>query len=375
MSESAALAWSGHSPACYHEPRVHDHQLYFQLRDLNLYFLLPISLLGIALNAGAMIFLYRPPKITSGVFVYLKALLILDHVLLVVKLATEFLPLICDLHHSANHTFYDICMFERRFLKHTMPRIETTISTMHVWCIAALSAHRYWKISRPVIARLKDTVGRAHTMLFGMLASALLFRTPIFALELEILSPYRFIYHSVLEPLMGNIVPFALMSIFSLLTLYEIYRSRHLSYQQIGFGTAKRTSLTHPLTSCFRQKAEVLRQKQELRATVSIVAIILLYLVFHSLKLYTIIRKWQLLINHQCPNRSDYFQSHLSNVLCMVSASVNAFVFIAFTNRLKKYVRLLLRKTSRTLSNSSDPPLSPKTTVTIDAAHHFNVNV
>lgn len=59
----------------------------------------------------------------------------------------------------------------------------------------------------------------------------------------------------------------------------------------------------------------------------------------------------------------------------MVSASVNAFVFIAFTNRLKKYVKLLLRKTSRTLSNSSEPPLSPRTTVTLEAANAaFNEN-
>uniref|UniRef100_A0A1I7WQQ7 G_PROTEIN_RECEP_F1_2 domain-containing protein n=1 Tax=Heterorhabditis bacteriophora TaxID=37862 RepID=A0A1I7WQQ7_HETBA len=124
-----------------------------------------------------------------------------------------------------------------------------------------------------------------------------------------------------------------------------------------------------PLTTCFRKKAEVLRQKQELRATISIVLIILLYLLLHSLQLYTVARKWQLLINHQCPNRSDYFQSYLAHILSMVSASVNAFVFIAFTNRLKKYVQMLIRKTSRTLSNSSEPPLSPKTTITIEGSH------
>uniref|UniRef100_A0A1I7V390 G_PROTEIN_RECEP_F1_2 domain-containing protein n=1 Tax=Caenorhabditis tropicalis TaxID=1561998 RepID=A0A1I7V390_9PELO len=66
--------------------------------------------------------LYRPPKITSGVFVYLKALLLLDHVMLTTTLAAEFFPQICDQHHMKNHTFYNACMLERRFLKYTMPR-------------------------------------------------------------------------------------------------------------------------------------------------------------------------------------------------------------------------------------------------------------
>lgn len=68
------------------------------------------------------IFLYRPPKITSGVFVYLKALLILDHCQLFVTATALIVPQICNHHHSRNHTLYDVCMLERRFLKHTMPR-------------------------------------------------------------------------------------------------------------------------------------------------------------------------------------------------------------------------------------------------------------
>ncbi|PIC16840.1 hypothetical protein B9Z55_023301 [Caenorhabditis nigoni] len=131
---------------CYHEPRIHDHELYFQLRNLNLLLLLPIALIGILCNACAMVSLYRPPKITSGVFVYLKALLLLDALMLTTTLAAEFFPQICDQHHAKNHTFYKPCMLERRFLKYTMPRVEITIHTLHVWTIATLSAHRYWKV-------------------------------------------------------------------------------------------------------------------------------------------------------------------------------------------------------------------------------------
>uniref|UniRef100_A0A0K0D8D1 G protein-coupled receptor n=1 Tax=Angiostrongylus cantonensis TaxID=6313 RepID=A0A0K0D8D1_ANGCA len=102
----------------------------------------------------------------------LKALLIMDHAQLFTTVATVFMPQICDLHHSGNHTLYGFCMFQRRFLKHVMPRlanfyspwvsmvaftsltvwiilfrIEATVNTIHVWTIAALSAHRYWKVN------------------------------------------------------------------------------------------------------------------------------------------------------------------------------------------------------------------------------------
>ncbi|CAB3399379.1 unnamed protein product [Caenorhabditis bovis] len=344
MSDSFGIVFPSHSLACYHEPRIHDHELYFLLRDLNVYFLLPIAFAGIVLNTCAMIFLYRPPKITSGVFVYLKALLLLDHIMLLTTLGAEFFPQLCDDHHMKNHTFYHICMLERRFLKHTLPRVEVTINSIHVWTIATLSAHRYWKISRPVISRLRDTVSRAHTVLIAMTASVLIFRAPIFLLELEIrnhpqlrinkriaatevLSSYRFIYHTILDPLLSNIIPFGWMCVFSLLTLYEIYKSRHNTYQHIAVDRPRTSSVTHPLAGCFPKKAELVRQKQELRATISIVLIILIYLIFHSLKLYTLGRKWQLIIERQCPTRKDYYQSHLSDVLSMTSASINAFKF------------------------------------------------
>uniref|UniRef100_A0A8R1IKV4 G-protein coupled receptors family 1 profile domain-containing protein n=3 Tax=Caenorhabditis japonica TaxID=281687 RepID=A0A8R1IKV4_CAEJA len=120
--DNYGIFFPSHSLVCYHEPRIHDHDLYFQLRNLNLLLLLPIALIGILCNACAMVFLYRPPKITSGVFVYLKALLLLDHIMLTTTLATEFFPQICDQHHMKNHTFYNACMLERRFLKYTLPR-------------------------------------------------------------------------------------------------------------------------------------------------------------------------------------------------------------------------------------------------------------
>lgn len=381
-------SWS-HSPACYHEPRIHDYTLYFELRKLNIYLLLPVAALGIVFNASALVFLYRPPKISSGVFVYLKALLILDHAQLMMTAATIAVPQICDLHHSSNHTLYGFCMFERRFLKHTMPRIEAAVNTMHVWTIAALSAHRYWKISRPMASRMSDTSAKAHCVLLGVFLAALLFRLPTFLIELqvrwmpivlvtkriaatEVLSPYRLIYHSILDPLFNNILPFIWMSLFSLMTLFEILRSRHLVQHRLGFLFSKESGFTQQHATRLLKKTELSRQTQELRATISIVLMIVLYLLLHTLRLYIIARKWQLLMNRKCPTRSDYFHSYIAHLLSMVSATVNAFVFIAFTNRLRRYFQKLIRKTSRTLSNSSDPPLSPRNTASTDGTHVRN---
>uniref|UniRef100_A0A158R5H1 G_PROTEIN_RECEP_F1_2 domain-containing protein n=1 Tax=Syphacia muris TaxID=451379 RepID=A0A158R5H1_9BILA len=361
---------------CYHEPKVHDYQLYFQLTKINLYFLLPFAILGTIFNSAALICLYNPPRISSGVFIYLRALLILDHCQIIMTSSAAFIPQFCDNHHSPNHTFYQFCMFERRFMKHLLPRLETTINGMHFWMVAALSTHRYWKISRPVISRIRDTAVRAQTIIITMLCVAAVYRAPTFLLELElkkkptwriqrrpemtqVLSLYRLIYHSIIDPALSNLVPFIWMAIFSLLTLYEIFRSRDFTYRRLYFHFNDSKDRHATFATCFSNRAENMRQRQEWRATVSVILIILLYLVFHSLQFYNVIRKWQLLINAQCPTRTDYVQSEISNVLSMFSASVNAFVYIAFTNRLQRYIRQIMRRTSRSLSTSTDPPLSP----------------
>uniref|UniRef100_A0A914C2V7 G-protein coupled receptors family 1 profile domain-containing protein n=1 Tax=Acrobeloides nanus TaxID=290746 RepID=A0A914C2V7_9BILA len=260
---------------------------------------------------------------------------------------------------------------------------------MHVWTIASLSVHRYWKISRPVTSRFKDTASRARLAILIMLILALLFRLPLFLVELqlkwkpmfrigrrvettELLSPYRIVYHSFLDPVLSNFLPFIWMSAFSILTLCEIIKSRHFSYMKFSFdgndGSFKKIyskNSSQPLTF-LRRRADCIRQRQEFRATISIVLIIVLYLLFHSLQLYNVVRKWQLLLQKKCPTRTDYIQSHIANVLSLLSCSVNAFVFIAFTNRIRSYVQMLIRKTSRSLSNSSDPPHSPKTITSVD---------
>ncbi|GMT35689.1 hypothetical protein PFISCL1PPCAC_26986, partial [Pristionchus fissidentatus] len=359
-NDSAPLSneWWG-AVMCVHDPKTHDFALYMELMRLSHVVVLPITILGLIVNLLALVFLYRPPRITSGVFVYLQALLYLDIAQLTIQASSVLVPSVCDYHHSPHHFFYTPCMWERRFWERITPRLQMTINTLHVWTIAALSAHRYWKISRPVVARLKDTITRARCMLIAMSIVLLAFRSPIFVVELkykwrpvfrivnvpwatERLSTYRLIYHSILDPLISHIIPFTWMSIFSLLTLFEIFRSRSRTLPMSG--RLLRFSSRQPLTNGFKQK----KQPQELRATISIVIIIVMYMALHSMQLFTIARKWQLLLQHQCPTRRDYLHSHMSIMLSLGSTTVNAFVFIAFTSRLRKYFKKLIRKTSRT---------------------------
>ena len=56
MGESS---WWSEATACYHEPKVHDHELYFQLTSINLYVLLPLAIFGIFFNASALVRLYK----------------------------------------------------------------------------------------------------------------------------------------------------------------------------------------------------------------------------------------------------------------------------------------------------------------------------
>uniref|UniRef100_A0A915DQN0 G-protein coupled receptors family 1 profile domain-containing protein n=1 Tax=Ditylenchus dipsaci TaxID=166011 RepID=A0A915DQN0_9BILA len=305
--------------ACYHEPKVHDHELYFQLININSYVLLPLAILGLFFNASALICLYSPLK-------SLPACLFISRL-------CSFSTTCISFHHSKEHTFYKLCMFERRFLKYTLPRLESTINILHVWTIASLSAHRYWKISRPVVSRFKDTASRARYVLVLMFLALLLYRVPIFVLELqikwtpifrinrrpqttELLSPYRIAYHSFFDPIMSNFLPFIWMCIFILTA---------------GVVAPEGQAI---LASHLKHSDEEAMESDKNRSS---------ELQFHNFNY------WTLLVQKKCPTRTDYIQSHVSNVLSMLSASVNAFVFIAFTNRLRLYVQMLIRKTSRSL--------------------------
>ncbi|CAK5060206.1 unnamed protein product [Meloidogyne enterolobii] len=147
------------------------------------------------------------------------------------------LPDFCDGQHSVENTFYRT--------------------------IAALSAHRYWKISRPVSARSNDTIFRARVLLAILFLVIVAYRIPSFVVELqwkwnpivkiqkrpektETLSPYRIVFYSILDPILSHFLPFGQMFIFSVLTLFEIMkrqRRQRLSLSsQVGLCRLRRQS-------------------------------------------------------------------------------------------------------------------------------------
>jgi hypothetical protein len=112
----------------------------------------------------------------------------------------------------------------------------------------------YLQVSRPVVSRFKDTIRLARTILFIIYALLLLYRLPIFIAELQItthpllriqrwpdateqLSAYRVAYHSLLDPLLSNLLPFGWMCVFSLLTLCEIIRRKPFGYGQMSIDS------------------------------------------------------------------------------------------------------------------------------------------
>uniref|UniRef100_A0A915NS37 G-protein coupled receptors family 1 profile domain-containing protein n=1 Tax=Meloidogyne floridensis TaxID=298350 RepID=A0A915NS37_9BILA len=318
----------------YHEPKVHDYEF------INIYLLLPLSLVGLFANGSALFCLCSPPKIVSGVLVYLKALLILDHVYIIVSLANSLLPDFCDGQHSVENTFYSFCLFEGRFLRNIIPRIYQTVVMLHIWTIAALSAHRYWKISRPVSARSNDTIFRARVLLAILFLVIIAYRVPSFVVELQ--WKWNPIVRIQKRPEKTERQRRQRLSLSSQVGLCKLRRQSSESSQKIKSNNCSNQGFRNIEGNCIA----------EYRATISIVLMIVIYLLLHSMSLYNLGRKWELIIKHKCPTKTDYIRSHIGNVLNVLSASVNAFVFIAFTNRMRDYIRALIRKTSRTFSSN-----------------------
>lgn len=63
--------------------------------------------------------------------------------------------------------------------------------------------------------------------------------------------------------------------------------------------------------------------------------------------------------------KKDYVHSWLVKILKMLSAPMNAFVYIAFSSRLQRYIRLQVRRASESLIISNDSYRSDHTMATI----------
>ena len=48
-------SWWIENKTCYHEPEIHDHELYWILYNINLYILLPLAIFGLFFNGSALV--------------------------------------------------------------------------------------------------------------------------------------------------------------------------------------------------------------------------------------------------------------------------------------------------------------------------------
>lgn len=114
---------------------------------------------------------------------YLRALLLFDIAVLVSTVLSRLPEHICANQTSRDQSvIYALCLSHQRFLHNLAPRIELTIATAHVWTIAAISAHRYWKLT----GSRHDSVQWARHILYVIYAIVLLIRVPIFMVELRV---------------------------------------------------------------------------------------------------------------------------------------------------------------------------------------------
>lgn len=303
---------------------------------------------------------YRPPRISNGVFVYLKLLLIFDLIVIGVTVFNRISRHICDYSFHFDDFFNRPCIYRSRFLHHLLPRVETLVTTMHFYLIAALTTHRYWKIARPFQSRLYDTKRRSYSILVSLLLIIVTFRLPTFVIELKlvaqpilrididhwqtvIMTKYRFVYHSIINPIISQLLPFVWTTVFSALTLAQVYRRAKdgpmlheesttiiSARNSLLSGELRRVRLSHS-TTVRRHKSY---ERSEIRATLFIASIVNICLVCYSVQLYMIARKWHLLLSGSCPIRFDFLISSIETVLEIVSTSVNVFVFTAFTSQM-----------------------------------------
>ena len=324
-------------------------------------------------------------------FVYLKLLLLFDLIVITITICNRMSKHVCDYSHRVDDWLYRPCIYRARFLHHLLPRVESLVITMHFYLIAALTTHRYWKIARPFQSRLHDTKRRSYVILFGMLVAIVAYRLPTFILELKltivptirivndiwytiVMSPYRIVYHSIVDPIVSNLLPFVWTAVFSALTLVEVYRATREPMLNDELLTVNNNSslmladakLRIRLSRSSNKRRKSL-ERSEIRATLFIASIVNICLFCHSVQLYMIARKWHLLLSGTCPNRSDYVISSIETVLEIVSTSVNVFVFTGFTARL---VSAISRK-AKLVCNQADvqasvsPPDTYKTEATM----------
>lgn len=330
---------------------------------LNCYILIPLCIFGFFSNILALILFNRHRNIGSGTSVYLNNILLLD-VFQLLGTAVMTIPYFCDKAYDDNgHVLHKFCLFYYRYIGLIMSKLIAVADTAQVWSLTVLSVHRYWKISKPMKALVSDTPKRALKIIFILFIAVILFRIPVF-FELRLANhnylnvsviienvpfarnrQYGIIYYLILNTIFYNIIPFTILSIMSVLTLKSIIEARRCG-RNLNTNTGS-TTIRHNLSPK--------RKLGEIKSTISICFMTILFLVFHSLFVYEIVQRYRSYI-HNDVSQNFLLISDVNTILSMLNSTLNAFVYIAFINKCKEYLVFKFktkdfRMRSRTLSS------------------------
>lgn len=330
------------------------------LTTLNCYILTPLCVFGCFSNAGALALFNRPPRIVSAVAVYLNTLLILD-ILQLFGTAIMTTPYFCESAYSdERHSFHTYCLFYYRYIGYIVSRLVCIVDTGQVWSLSALAVHRYWKISQPMKSLANDTPIKAVMILMVLFVFDIGFRLPMFFelkfakhpnLNISVIAenvklgrngPYNIVYYLILNTTIYNIVPFVLLFLMSFLTIRSLIAARrheiiptngNNGHCQIGIVIRNQTKSSR-------------RRIGELKATFSICIMTVMFLLFHVLFIYEVVQRYRVYVQ-DVVGRHLHVISDLNTILAMLSSTLNAFVYIAITQRCKQHLETKRQRTVR----------------------------
>ena len=232
------------------------HWAYWTTFKIKVFGVIPVCLVGMLVNMGALGFLIVRTRRGSTIRLLLMALTTLDTVQLAFSLPQPLGTSLCDLPTCSRSI---LCSVYRRFAFHAAEKAAATVDTAHIWLVVAITLHRYWKISHPFHSHIHDTPAKVYALLGLVLSSAILFRLPSYAEQtytrlsdgqivaeptaLEQSQLYHNLYYGLLNTILFNLLPFATLTCLNALIIAALCHVRapfSLLYHQSTTRTRRR---------------------------------------------------------------------------------------------------------------------------------------
>uniref|UniRef100_A0A914UT28 Glutamate receptor 1 n=1 Tax=Plectus sambesii TaxID=2011161 RepID=A0A914UT28_9BILA len=299
-------------------------QHYYTLINIYCYYLPPVCIAGIALNLIAAYHLQGRSWRNSAIRVYLLSLTVLDSLQLLFTLHVS-VPHMCMLQEQSSSSPFvtGLCDTYRDYVFRVFECASATVDTAHMWSMVVLTAHRYWKISKPLHAHIHDRPQFAKTVLITVNVLALVFRAPMF-FEYELtmtngtdarvvltptilrrVSSYNMWYWLIANTVLYNIAPFLTLTTLNALILATLHKAR------------------------FAVRKDYAYRNREVRAAIAICLVVSLFLAFHSLSIYDVIQQWRVWMLHGELSTNHPIVSAVSVLLAAISSALNPVIYVA----------------------------------------------